>query len=320
LILYTKVYQLAGETLSKKIPKTTSGQKPVKKSGLSKLLLSVRSLGTYRSLSTCLPGFSLALLYMTVLSFDSVTRAYVIEQGLSEAILGILNGLGAALGILSTLLYPGFVKRLGLVRTGVIGFWSEFSALVFCLFSLITPGTLFTPIQNYVLGSCPSNSFSTNTNYTMDGNIIDWIIYPCSYGKISVLLLVLGITVNRFGLWLADLTVNQLQQERVPEDIRGLIGGTQQSLNQFFDMLRYILIIVLPRMHQFGFHVCLSVLSVFTASLIYTIWSCSTSSQLVPPSTDVEMADTHADLAKHYETELKQKLNYVDEETPKSKT
>lgn len=122
------------------------------------------------------------------------------------------------------------------------------------------------------------------------------------------------------GLWLADLTVNQLQQERVPEDIRGLIGGTQQSLNQFFDMLRYILIIVLPRMHQFGFHVCLSVLSVFTASLIYTIWSCSTSSQLVPPSTDVEMADTQADLAKHYETELKQKLNYVDEETPKSKT
>lgn len=128
------------------------------------------------------------------------------------------------------------------------------------------------------------------------------------------------ILLFSIGFWLADLTVNQLQQERVPENIRGLIGGTQQSLNQFFDMLRYILVIVLPRMHQYGFHVCLSVLSVFTASLIYTIWSCSTSSQLVPPSTDIEMADTQADLAKHYETELKQKLNFVDEDTPKSKT
>ena len=122
------------------------------------------------------------------------------------------------------------------------------------------------------------------------------------------------------GLWLADLTVNQLQQERVPEDIRGLIGGTQQSLNQFFDMLRYTLIILLPRMDQFGFHICLSVLSVFTASLIYTIWSCSAASQRVPPSTDVEMAETQADLAEHYEVRLKEKLNYVDEETPKTQS
>lgn len=120
------------------------------------------------------------------------------------------------------------------------------------------------------------------------------------------------------GLWIADLTVNQLQQERVPEDIRGLIGGTQQSLNQFFDMFRYVLIIILPQMSQFGYHVCLSVLSVFTASFIYTIWSCSASSQLVPPSTDIEMAETHTDLAQHYETRLEEKLEFADEEAPKT--
>lgn len=39
-----------------------------------RLFASVRGLGTYFSLTTCLPGLSLALLYMTVLSFDSVTR------------------------------------------------------------------------------------------------------------------------------------------------------------------------------------------------------------------------------------------------------
>ncbi|CAF4876730.1 unnamed protein product, partial [Rotaria socialis] len=55
---------------------------------------------------------------------------------------------------------------------------------------------------------------------------------PCSNSKLSVLLLVIGITLNRFGLWIADLTVSQLQQERVPEKIRGRIGGTQHSLNQ----------------------------------------------------------------------------------------
>ena len=99
--------------------------------------------------------------------------------------------------------------------------------------------------------------------------------------------------ISLSGLWIADLTVNQLQQERVPEEIRGRIGGTQNSLNQFFDMLRYILIIILPEMSQFSYHICLSVLSVFTASLIYTIWSCSRSSQLVPPSADVELCETN---------------------------
>ncbi len=115
------------------------------------------------------------------------------------------------------------------------------------------------------------------------------------------------------GLWIADLTVNQLQQERVPEEVRGRIGGTQQSLNQFFDMLRYILIIILPRMSQFGYHVCLSVLSVFIASLIYTIWSCSSASQLVPPAADIEMSEVNADLAKHCETREEEKFDHIDE-------
>lgn len=39
-----------------------------------RLFSSVQGLGTYKSLSVFFPGLSLALLYMTVLSFDSVTR------------------------------------------------------------------------------------------------------------------------------------------------------------------------------------------------------------------------------------------------------
>ncbi len=114
------------------------------------------------------------------------------------------------------------------------------------------------------------------------------------------------------GLWIADLTVTQLQQERVPEKIRGRIGGTQHSLNQFFDMLRYTLIIILPRMSQFGYHICLSVLSVFTASFIYTIWSCSSASQLVPPAADIEMSEANADLAQQFEARLDEKLDHDD--------
>lgn len=251
----------------------------------------------------------------------------MIEQGLSEVLLGTLNGLGSIIGIIGTIAYPYLVKHTGLVRTGVIGFWSEFSMLTLCLVSLFMPGTAFTAFQDFTLGACHLYQTSNNTLTT------DPMPVPCSNSKLSVLLLVIGITLNRFGnflrikillhlafliiifsgLWLADLTVNQLQQERVPEKIRGRVGGTQHSLNQFFDLLRYAFIICLPRMPQFGYHVFISVLSVFSASLIYTIWSCSSASHLVSPATDIEMRVVNADLAEHYEANLGEKITFMDD-------
>ncbi|CAF3609328.1 unnamed protein product [Adineta steineri] len=306
LFLYTRVYHSAIDVLSHKTSSEKSSESK-KKEGISKFCPSFQGLGTYASLSVCLPGLSLALLYMTVLSFDSVTRAYVIEQGLSEVLLGLLNGLGSIVGIIGTFIYPIFVKRTGLVRTGVIGFWSEFSMLILCLLSLFVHGTSFTPFKRFTIGSCHLYDEMSNKDSTI--NIKP---FECSNSKFSVLLLVIGITLNRFGLWIADLTVTQLQQERVPENIRGRIGGTQHSLNQFFDMLRYTLIILLPRMSQFGYHICSSVLSVFLASFIYTIWSCSSASQLVPPATDIEMSETNANSVQQREADQIEMINPVD--------
>ena len=115
-------------------------------------------------------------------------------------------------------------------------------------------------------------------------------------------------------MWIADLTVTQLQQERVPEEIRGRIGGTQHSLNQFFDMVRYTLILMLPRMTQFGYHICLSVISVLIASFIYTVWSCLSVSDIVLPSADIDVSEAEIDLAQHYESRLGEKLDYVDDD------
>jgi hypothetical protein len=149
---------------------------------------------------------------MTVLSFDSVTRgkyslrflflfwkyaihsiAYVIDQGLSELLLGILNALGSVLGIIGTLVYPILVKRSGLVRTGVIGFWSEFSMLIICLLSLFVHGSSFSPFKYFTIGSCHLYK-TTNSTSTINS-----IPFYCSNAKISVLMLVIGITLNRFG-------------------------------------------------------------------------------------------------------------------------
>jgi cyanate permease len=121
--------------------------------------------------------------------------AYVIEQGLSEVLLGVLNGFGSILGIVGTLVYPTFVERIGLVRTGLIGFWSEFAMLILCLCSLFTWGTSFAPLKHFSIISCHFHQISTsNQNTTMTAPT-----YSCSNSKLSVLLLIIGITLNRFG-------------------------------------------------------------------------------------------------------------------------
>ncbi len=117
----------------------------------------------------------------------------MIEQGLSEVILGVLNGFGSIFGVIGTFIYPVLVKRTGLVRTGVIGFWSQFSMLSLCVLSLFVHGTSFIPFQKFTIGSCHLYGTSNNNSTT---NIIP---YQCSNSKFSALLLVIGITLARFG-------------------------------------------------------------------------------------------------------------------------
>lgn len=88
------------------------------------------------------------------------------------------------------------------------------------------------------------------------------------------------------------------------------MGGTQQALNQVFDMFRYALIVALPAIPQFGYHITISVCSVFTASLMYSLWSCSTLSQFVPPARDVEMAELPHEASKE-EDETDESLNFT---------
>ncbi len=78
----------------------------------------------------------------------------------------------------------------------------------------------------------------------------------------SVAVLLVGITAARFGLWVTDLTITQIIQERVEEERRGVVNGVQGSLNNSLDLLKCVLVILLPRPDQFGFLIFLSFASI----------------------------------------------------------
>ena len=52
----------------------------------------------------------------------------------------------------------------------------------------------------------------------------------------ATVLLIAGVCASRVGLWVFDIAVTQLMQENIPDGVRGLVGGTQQSINAFFQL------------------------------------------------------------------------------------
>ena len=75
--------------------------------------------------------------------------------------------------------------------------------------------------------------------------------------------------------------VCQLQQENVPETERGTVNGVQNSLNNLMDMLKFLLVIFLPRIETFGYLILLSFLFVFAGVVTFYVHAFRASGQSV---------------------------------------
>jgi iron-regulated transporter 1 len=66
-----------------------------------------------------------------------------------------------------------------------------------------------------------------------------------SGGVASAWVLMAGVSASRLGLWMFDLSVTQLMQDNVPDSDRCVVGGVQNSLQSIFDLLIYVMGIVI---------------------------------------------------------------------------
>jgi hypothetical protein len=87
-------------------------------------------------------------------------------------------------------------------------------------------------------------------------------------------MLLFGMALSRFGLWLFDLSINQIIQESVAEEERGLVGGVQNSLNQIFQLSKFGLVIFLPKMDTYGYLAIVSYVAVLIGFILFTIYTC----------------------------------------------
>merc|ERR1712055_663385 len=237
---------------------------------------------TYMTHPVMKAGVGLACLYMTVLGFDNITYGYCLLQGVPHAALGILVGVSAVVGVAGSLAYPPIRKRVGLERTGLLGMFLLVSCSSLALVSIVLPGSpmdLNVLVQSNINSSIPfspTTSIPADSNSNISGTLAEsevtdvasWLLANC-----SVIVFLSGIILARFGLWIVDLTVNQLLQEKVEEEVRGVVNGVQESLNNALDLAKCILVIVLPAEETFGLLIIASFTSVSLGWLLYALYS-----------------------------------------------
>lgn len=214
------------------------------------------------------PGLALATLYMTVLGFDNITWAYCIQQCVSEFILGILVGISAVVGLCGSLAFPFLRRRLNLTRTGMVGMVLLLVTLAFCVLSIWLPGSLF--LENRKEFSDTLNGATSYSNQTQElSNQSNGALTCLNESYISVSVLLFGIILARFGLWISDLSVTQILQEHVEVSHRGSVNGVQSALNSGMDTLKFVLVILLPYVSSFGFLILISYAFIFSGALLF---------------------------------------------------
>ncbi|XP_046573533.1 solute carrier family 40 member 1-like [Haliotis rubra] len=256
-------------------------------------------------------GLGLAMMYLTVLGFDSVTSGYAFTQGISEGLLGLAMGSGAAIGILGTLVYPVLRHRIGLERTGLIAMTLQIACLFLCVLSVWSPGSPFDPFfflhhdspSNVTSDNCTSPLYLTTASRNISGHS-DVTVDNCTSltnltasgssgamttttplvlkSYVSIALLITGIITARFGLWIADLSITQLFLEHVAESERGVVNGVQTSLNRMMDMLKFALVVALPKTDEFGYLVIISFVCICIGDVLYMTYTRSARGHLLP--------------------------------------
>jgi iron-regulated transporter 1 len=190
-------------------------------------------LQVYASQTMAWAGLGLALLYFNVLTFSGMMTAYLVSCGMSLTAVGIWRGIASLVGLLGTFAFSQSQNKFHL-ELETTAMWSVVWEFVWLSISL---GSIFVDSE--------------------------------ANASLAATLLIAGVLPSRIGLWVYDISVTQLFQQTVAPNARGQVGGTQMSLNAFFEFLPYVLGMVYSDVSEFWILMVGGYISVGLAMMLY---------------------------------------------------
>ncbi|KAK0474207.1 iron transporter [Armillaria novae-zelandiae] len=179
-------------------------------------------------------------IYLTVLSFDGTFLSYLkAAGGWNDPFIAGMRAICTVTGLIGTILLPYVERKIGLIRSGAWSIWSEVITLVPTVLALyigVPKGIGHGPVYNSTM----------------------------LFG---------GMALSRVGLWMFDLAQLQILQEALEHHPRrNTLTALQYSLMNTFDMLKYVLTIILSDPQQFRWAGLVSWIVVFFGGLLYGVY------------------------------------------------
>ncbi|KAK3634693.1 hypothetical protein LTR56_015120 [Elasticomyces elasticus] len=183
----------------------------------------------YTSHHVFLASLSLALLYITVLSFSGPMTVFLLALGVPSGALCGIRGVSALFELSATWIAPRTMKRIGPVRSGIWFLnWQAFCVTAACL--------------------CL------------------WLDVPRIWAATG---LVCTVALSRLGLWGFDLSAQFLIQDEVAEPDRGRFSTQESALQNLGEMVAFGSTIIFSRPDQFRYPAVMSAGAVGLAAILY---------------------------------------------------
>ncbi|ESZ93635.1 hypothetical protein SBOR_5984 [Sclerotinia borealis F-4128] len=242
-----------------------------------------------------IPSLSLSLLHLSALSYGATFITFLLNAGFSLDLITLARAAGSVVEISSTVVTPFGVRHLSKahghgrydrlhgsddsdeallqgedeidesvrVTTGLerLGLWG----LSWQLINLI-PVTL-------ILWALSSTVPSNPTLLTR--------IIPSTNSILLPLLLFTTLSFSRLGLWIFDLTTQQLTQTLVSPTHRSSFTGCEYSLVAFFELGNNVMAMIWSRPEQFEWVALVSLGAVVVSATLYAGWVRSVRGHLV---------------------------------------
>jgi iron-regulated transporter 1 len=231
---------------------------------LTTIKASFASTATYVSHGAFLPSFSLALLYLTVLSFNGQMVTYLLAIGFSSATIGILRGVSAVFELSATWAAPRVMERIGPIRSGIWFInWEIICVSIACLLFWL-----------------PENGL--NGHLAAGGTVA-------------------AVIMSRIGLWGFDLSAQLIVQEEVEPELRGNFSSQEFAFQNIFEMLSFASTIVFSRPTEFKIPATVSAGAVGLSGVLYAAFVRSRRGHLVHLSRCMERAGKYRG-RQHYDS------------------
>ncbi|PQE25784.1 iron transporter protein [Rutstroemia sp. NJR-2017a BBW] len=246
----------------------------------------------YFSTKVWVPSLSLSLLHLSALSYGATFITFLLNAGFSLDSITFARAAGCVVEISSTVVTPIGVEYLskahghglydglptrddlgegllesdgeeanesgktttGLERLGLWGLTWQLINLIpvtLILWILSTPSS--TPLPATVVRILPARP-------------------TARFSLLLPLLLFTNLSFSRLGLWIFDLTTQQLTQTLVPSATRSSFTGCEYSLVAFFELGNFVMAMIWHRPEQFRWIALISLAAVGVSSVMYAEW------------------------------------------------